>query len=596
MEDTITTADMPAEQTENQPSFADLGLSDETLEAVRQKGFTHPTPIQAACIPLLLKNKQDVIGQAQTGTGKTATFGLPILEIVDPDEREVQALILAPTRELAVQDAEEIESLRGTRRIHVCAIYGGASMVNQFKELKAGVQVVVGTPGRVLDHLRRGTLRLDHLKFMVLDEADEMLDMGFIDDIEEVFKQTPEDKRTLCFSATMPRPIMKLAETFMKDPQVVHVQQEEVTPTLTDQIYYEVRQGDKFEALTRVIDITPDFYGIVFCRTKIECDELGRRLQDRGYDAEALHGDLSQPARETILRKMKEHKISIIVATDVAARGIDISDLTHVINYELPEAPEEYIHRIGRTGRAGKKGTAISFVTPREFRKLHFIQRIAKSEIRKEAIPDAYQVVQAKRQRIIEQMTALLADGDRNAALYHDIALQMLDGQDPAQVVASLLAFTYKDALDERKYQNIEPITYGKHERRTKREMEQEAQMHDGYTRLFVARGKADGLDKDTLTEYLREQVHAQQEDFRDVDLEDTFSFVTVTSGVADRILKTFATTDPNDRPVITRAREESASRRSRKRERKWTRDEGPARLRRPRKGKSNADHSHRFR
>ena len=556
-------------------SFADLGLSEETLKAIEQKGFTTPTPIQAACIPLLLKNKVDVIGQAKTGTGKTATFGLPILEIVDSNEPVVQALILAPTRELAVQDAEEINSLKGERHIHVAAIYGGASYSLQFRELRGGCQVVVGTPGRVLDHLKRGTLNLSNLKFMVLDEADEMLDMGFIDDIEEVLKQTPDEKRTLCFSATMPKPIMKLAETFMKEPQVVKVDMgDKATPALTDQIYYEVREVDKFEALTRIIDINDAFYGIVFCRTKVQCDEVGRKLQDRGYNAEVLHGDLSQPAREAILRKMKEHKISIIVATDVAARGIDIQDLTHVINYTLPEAPEEYIHRIGRTGRAGKSGTAISFVTPREFRKLHFIQRVAKSEIRKEQIPDSYQVVTAKKQRIIEQLTTLLNDAGLETSAYQDIAHAMLDGHDAQQVVSALLAFHYGKALDESQYRSIETITYGKHEKRSKRQEEREAAYDEGFTRLFVARGTGDGLDRDSLCEYLREQAGATKEDFRAVDVQNSFSFVSVSTPVAEKILHIFGSTEGNARPVVTKAREESASPRSHKRERRWRRDD----------------------
>ena len=343
-------------------SFADLGLSAQTIAAIASKGFEEPTKIQAACIPLLLKDQVDVIGQAQTGTGKTAAYSLPILEIVDPSLYQVQALILAPTRELAVQTAEEISSLRGDRRLEIAAVYGGASMELQLRTLRRGTHVVVGTPGRILDHLRRGSLNLEHLKFVVLDEADEMLDMGFIDDIEEVLKQTPEEKRMLCFSATMPAPIQRLAERFMHEPQMVKIQQDTNTSDLTDQIYIEVRESDKLEALTRIIDMEESFYGIVFCRTKVQCDEIGRKLMDRGYDAEPLHGDLSQKQRELILHKMRERSISIIVATDVAARGIDISDLTHVINFSLPEDPDAYIHRVGRTGRAGKTGVAITFV------------------------------------------------------------------------------------------------------------------------------------------------------------------------------------------------------------------------------------------
>ncbi|MFA5699110.1 MAG: DEAD/DEAH box helicase, partial [Sphaerochaeta sp.] len=282
-------------------TFADLGVSLQTIEAIASKGFTHPTPIQAACIPLLLKDHVDVIGQAQTGTGKTAAFGLPILEIVEEQTTAVQALILAPTRELAIQNAEEIASLKGERTLEIAAVYGGAAIVHQLRQLKKGVHVVVGTPGRILDHLRRGSLVLNHLKFLVLDEADEMLDMGFIEDIEAIMAQAPEDKRTLCFSATMPDPIRRLAERYMKNPEIVRVADETLTTDLTEQLFVEVRESDKFEALTRFIDIEEHFYGIIFCRTKLQCDEVGQKLVERGYNAEALHGDLSQKQRESIL-------------------------------------------------------------------------------------------------------------------------------------------------------------------------------------------------------------------------------------------------------------------------------------------------------
>ena len=346
--------------------FRELGLGEESLKALEEKGFEEPTEIQRRAIPLLLKKGTEIVGQAQTGTGKTAAFALPILETVNQNEEKVQALILVPTRELASQVSEEINSLRGKRRIDIAAIYGGASMTQQLKKLKRGVEIVVGTPGRILDHIRRGSLDLSSLEFLVLDEADEMLDMGFIDDIEAVLRAVPEEKRMLLFSATMPPAIMKLAEGFMKNPEIIRTQKKDTAALSTDQIYYEVREADKLEALTRIIDREADFYGVVFCRTKLQCDEIGQKLHDRGYDAAALHGDLSQREREQILRKMKEHQISILVATDVAARGLDIQDLTHVINYTLPQDPEIYIHRVGRTGRAGKNGTAITFITPSE--------------------------------------------------------------------------------------------------------------------------------------------------------------------------------------------------------------------------------------
>ncbi|MGD1822864.1 MAG: DEAD/DEAH box helicase, partial [Pleomorphochaeta sp.] len=509
--------------------FKELGLSEKTLTALEKKGFEEPTKIQEECIPLLLQDNIDVIGQAQTGTGKTAAFGLPILEIVDPSIRAVQALILTPTRELAIQVADEITSFRGSRDIEVASIYGGASIDTQLRKLRRGVQVVVGTPGRLQDHLKRRSLKLHELKFVVLDEADEMLDMGFIEDIENILAQTPEEKRMLCFSATMPKPIMNLASKFMDDPTIVRVKNKDLTSNLTDQIYFEVRESDKLEALCRIIDMEEAFYGIVFCRTKVQCDDIGRKLSDRGYDAEALHGDLSQKQREQILHKMKKHKLSIIVATDVAARGIDINDLTHVINYSIPQAPEAYIHRIGRTGRAGKMGTAITFITPSEFRKFKFIQRAAKTDIRKESVPAAREVISVRRDRIESELLSLLTNNVENDQ-FLPLARELLNSRDSEQVLASVLNHFYKDALDESKYKDLTPT------RRSRRNgMSSNFSDNDnGYVRLFIARGRKDGLDKRELISYLAGKAKASNEDIQDVTVRDEFSFVSAPAAVAE--------------------------------------------------------------
>ncbi|NMA85683.1 MAG: DEAD/DEAH box helicase, partial [Epulopiscium sp.] len=468
----------------NTPTFADLGLSAQTIQAIENKGFIHPTGIQATCIPLLLKDRVDVIGQAQTGTGKTAAFGLPILELVEEQLNAVQALILAPTRELALQSAEEILSLKGGRNLEIAAVYGGAAIVNQLRQLKKGVHVVVGTPGRILDHLRRGSLVLDQLKFLVLDEADEMLDMGFLEEIEAIMVRTPKEKRTLCFSATMPDPIRRLAERYMDKPQVVRIADETLTTDLTRQLFVEVRESDKFEALTRFIDIEEKFYGIVFCRTKLQCDEVGQKLIARGYHAEALHGDLSQKQRESILNRMRTRQLAIIVATDVAARGIDISALTHVINYNLPEDPEAYVHRIGRTGRAGKQGVAITFVAQREFKRLQFIRRTIQSDIQRTAIPPIEAIIATKRKQIVERLKNLEEPNDS----FLNLALEVAGSKLPETVLASVLANLYKEILDPTRYRTIEEL--GKPPR-------------NEYTRLFIARGRRDGLDKRNLVDYL---------------------------------------------------------------------------------------------
>ena len=338
--------------------FKALGLSDDILTAIAKKGFETPSAIQSLTIPHLLTTDKDIIAQAQTGTGKTAAFGLPIIQMLTSRRNIPQAIVLVPTRELALQVTQELISFN-THDLSIAPIYGGASMTEQLRRLKKGIDIVVGTPGRILDHIRRGTLDLSAIAYLVLDEADEMLNMGFIEDIEEIMHAMTGPKRVLLFSATMPDRIAALARNYMHDPDLLKVESQHVTTDLTNQIYFEVREGDKFDALTRIIDVEPEFYGIVFSRTRTGADEIVAKLLERGYAAEVLHGDISQTQREKILGKFKKKQVNILVATDVAARGIDVSNLTHVINYSLPQDSDSYVHRIGRTGRAGNQGTVL---------------------------------------------------------------------------------------------------------------------------------------------------------------------------------------------------------------------------------------------
>ncbi len=557
----------------NLPHFAELGLSPLTLAALEMKGFEEPTEIQKAAIPLLLKERKDVIGQAQTGTGKTAAFALPILEEVDVKLFKPQALILTPTRELAIQVAEEIASLKGPRKLEIAPIYGGASIEQQLRKLKRGVQIVVGTPGRIMDHLERKSLDLSALQFTVLDEADEMLDMGFIEDIETILAQTPDDKRMLLFSATMPKPILSLAERFMKeDYEIVKIAKKTEDTPLTDQIYFEVREGDKLETLSRIIDMEPDFYGVVFCRTKIQCDEIGKKLCDRGYDAEALHGDLSQKQRELILNKMRNHQTSILVATDVAARGIDIQDLTHVINFSIPQDPEVYIHRIGRTGRAGKEGTAITFITPSEARKFSFIKKASKSEIRRESVPNPQQVIDAKRSHLLQEIEASLStDADPE---FNSIATSLLEGAEAEAIIAKLLTHFYKGKLDITQYKEIYQKSDRLRERQDRREDRKERRDNrerydkvkpididdQGFTRLFIARGRNDGLTKRKLANIIIDQAGVHDEDLQNITVMEEFSFVNAPFRIAEHILKTFSDRNDEGKPLITKARPEGGS------------------------------------
>ncbi|MCK9190833.1 MAG: DEAD/DEAH box helicase [Sphaerochaetaceae bacterium] len=537
--------------------FEELGLSDVTLTALAKKGFEIPSEIQKQCIPLLLKEKADVIGQAQTGTGKTAAFGLPIMEVMDASSGTTQAIILEPTRELAIQVAEEIESFAGTRRIDVAAIYGGASMDLQLRKLRRGVQIVVGTPGRVMDHLKRGSLKLMNLKVAVLDEADEMLDMGFIDDIENILSQTPDDKRMLCFSATMPKQIMNLTSKFMKDPTIIKIKNKDMTSDLTDQFYFELRENEKLDALCRLIDMQEDFYSIIFCKTKIQCDEVGRKLQERGYKAEPLHGDLSQKQREQILNKMKRRIINIVVATDVAARGIDINDLTHVINLSLPQQPESYIHRIGRTGRAGKKGTAITFVTRNEQRKLQYIERIAKTKIQRGEIPTVNDIIAIKKSRIEKELLGLVETPVANNP-FDTMAAELLEKGDHAEILATVLDHLYKNQLDARKYRTIGG---GSSRRERDGDGRGPAPRDDGNVRLFIARGRKDGLGPRELVDYLKQSVGADDREIDDVTVRDEFSFVTAPEELAEKIMVTInATGKEGAAPIVCRAKSDKGS------------------------------------
>ena len=536
-------------------SFRVLGLSDKTLEALSEKGFSEPTDIQRECIPLLLENKLDVIGQARTGTGKTAAFALPILETIDEKDKSTQALILAPTRELAMQVASEIDSLKGKREISVDAIYGGTSYENQFKKLKKGLQIVVGTPGRIQDHLDRGTLDISKISFAVLDEADEMLDMGFVEDIEKILANSPKDKRMLLFSATMPDPILRLAENFMRDYTVVRIKKQESEEVLTEQYYYDLRESDKMEALCRIIDYSDDFYGIVFCKTKVQCEEIGRKLSERGYNAEALHGDLSQKQREIILQNLRDHKIKILVATDVAARGIDVQELTHVINFTIPQDPEVYIHRIGRTGRAGKKGTAITFVTPSEARKFGFIKRISRMSIEKATLPSSNDIILKKKERILDKVRASFKE---QAIEYEEIAAKLLEEEDSFVIVKALLKLLYKNELDKSQYHTIRSLE--KPQDKKKKAKDDKAIDDCGTTRLFIAMGRKDGLTKRLLANMLIERCRVRDEDIQNIEVMDEFSFINVPSMYADLIINAFKTRGEKGKPLIVKAKAEKES------------------------------------
>jgi len=388
--------------------FAELGLSPESLKAVDKMGWEEASPIQSATIPPVLAGR-DVVGQSSTGSGKTAAFALPAIEKTDPHLRAAQVLILCPTRELAVQVAEEVGKLAMFKRgIHAVPIYGGQSYERQFRALAAGAQIIIGTPGRVMDHMERGTLKLDKLRVAILDEADRMLDMGFRDDIDRILSASPKERQTLFFSATMPHEIQRLIKNHSRDPEWIKIESVAQNAPQVDQVYYEVERRSKIEVLTRLIDLNDFRYGIIFCSTKIMVDELDEHLHSRGYATDRLHGDITQAQRTRVMEKFRRRGFEFLVATDVAARGLDVDDLEVVFNYDLPNDGEDYTHRIGRTGRAGKSGRAITFVAGRELYKLQSMVRFAKLKIRRENVPSLDQVEEARENVFFEKLRSTL--------------------------------------------------------------------------------------------------------------------------------------------------------------------------------------------
>lgn len=427
--------------------FQELDLQQEMLRAVEDMGFTQMTPIQEKIIPLAMGGG-DLIGQAQTGTGKTAAFGIPMLTKLEVQGPCAQAVVLAPTRELALQVSEEINRLAKYMKLRAVAIYGGESIGKQIQELKRRPQILVATPGRLMDHMRRETISLDETRIVVLDEADEMLSMGFIEDIEEILSCVPDERQTLLFSATMPPRIREVAGKFMKEPKMVAVKAKTMTVDTIDQKYLEIKEKDKFDILCNLLDTHDPELAIIFGRTKRRVDELTEALSIRGYDVEGIHGDMKQERREKVLRKFKRGAIRVLVATDVAARGLDISGVSHVFNFDLPQDPESYVHRIGRTGRAGKKGISFTFVTPRENDYLDLIEQTTKCRMQRYSKPTLEMARKARYRQAADRLLAFIEE-ERGMEL-RETAEQLIAEHDPVAVVASALKMLTKEVSTER--------------------------------------------------------------------------------------------------------------------------------------------------
>ena len=514
------------EDTADEITFEDLGLDEYALRAVAKKGFVTPSPIQVLAIPRLLNGDANLIARARTGTGKTAAFGLPIIQNIHTKAENVQALILEPTRELAMQTCEEMKSFTGNKYPRTTVLYGGAPYAAQIRELKAGCEIVVGTPGRIKDHLEKKTLDLSKIKYFILDEGDEMLDMGFIDDIREIFEKSNTDARILLFSATMPAPILKIAADFMGEYDLIEEENVVDEALLIDQKYWFVKESEKTEALVRLIDSSPDFYGLVFTMTKMDADRVTRELDLRGYEAAALHGDIMQNQREKVLERFRLKKTRILVATDVAARGIDITGLSHVVNYSLPFDTATYVHRIGRTGRAGTTGIAVTFVRPEERRKLgYFIknaEKATKKKLVEEKVPTVNEVLTLKETRVMNELKEKL-DKNTPTEKFTTLAEEICKDQDPKVVVASLLSIMYGEKLSPKHYGKITTKDLGP---------------RGDQTRIFVSLGKKDGYRARELAEFFSNLLHIPGRMVDDIDVAQEFSLVSLPAAAAKKAIE----------------------------------------------------------
>ena len=543
-------------------SFADLGLDEVTLEAVAKKGFKVPSSIQIQTIPRLLSGDANIIAKARTGTGKTAAFGLPLVQQLRGAADHVRAIILEPTRELALQTASEMASFAAGRYPRTAVVYGGASMTDQMKDLRRGTEIVVGTPGRVQDLIDRGVLDIGQVDYFILDEGDEMLDMGFIEDIEDIFECANPDARVLLFSATVPKEILDIAEEFMGDFEIIEEEGyvEEALPI--NQKYWVVREGEKVEALVRLIDISEGFYGLVFVQRKTDADVVAKALDERGYQVAALHGDIAQAQREKILARFRAKKTRVLVATDVAARGIDIEGLTHVVNYELPFDAATYIHRIGRTGRAGAAGAAVTFVRPEEVRRkmrylIGAVRKSAKGDIVQEAVPSVEEVIEVKKARLFDDIKRKLAlAGDqadgvpavrRADPIFDKLAQELCSGQDAQQVVASLLSVSYGKEVSKSRYGRVgtypqqrerEQSRGNWRDRPSRRGGRGETFVREGQLRLYVQMGWDDGYNPRKIADFFHDLLGVPGRKVDAIDMADRFCLLSLPADDARRALE----------------------------------------------------------
>lgn len=532
-------------------TFQELGIREDLLRAITELGYEKPMPIQEKVIPHLLNEDSDVVGLAQTGTGKTAAFGLPTLQRIDMDSKATQAIILDPTRELCLQTCNDLNDYaKYIAKLNILPVYGGSNIEVQIRAIKRGVQVIVATPGRLLDLIKRGVVKLEQVNTVILDEADEMLNMGFVDDINEILSHVPEERKMLLFSATMPPEIAAIAKNYMHNPQEFVVGTKNESSANVKHIYYMVRASDKYLALKRIVDYLPRVYGIIFCRTRAMTQEVANHLIEDGYDADALHGDLSQAQRDAVMKKFRERNLQLLVATDVAARGLDVNDLTHIISYSLPDDNDIYNHRSGRTGRAGKTGVSIAIIHSRERSKLHAIEKHIGKEFERHEVPKPKEIIEKQLFNLANRLECVEVQ-EEDIAEYLSPILKKLSWLSTEELLKRVLSLEFNRLLEYYRGAPVldyvpekakrEKIKYDKN--RSKSEKDTRT-AEKGYERVFINAGKADGFFAPNLIQLINEHTHGERINLGRIDLLTNYSLFDVKAGEASHIVKALKNAD----------------------------------------------------
>jgi len=524
--------------------FEQLGLGGDVLRAIGELGFEKPTPIQQESIPVLLSGDKDFVGLAQTGTGKTAAFGLPLCELIDFNSRDTQALVLAPTRELCVQITRDLASFSKYKgSANIVPVYGGASMETQIRQIKKGAQIIAATPGRLIDLLTRKAVKLNAIRFLVLDEADEMLNMGFQEDIDEILSHTPATKKVWLFSATMPSEVRRIASNYMFDPFELTMGKKDSIAENIEHQYYVVHERDRYAALKRIVDATPNIFGIVFCRTKWETQDIAEKLIKDGYNADSLHGDLTQPQRDKVMGRYRNRTLQLLIATDVAARGIDVSDVTHVIHYNLPDEIGNYTHRSGRTARAGKSGVSLAIVNVREVGRIRQIEQKINSNFHLQRVPTAVEVCEQQLLKLMKKIHSVQVN-EAGIAKYLPVVFEELKDLSREELIKRITSLEFNRFLDY--YRNAPDLNvdFAHHGR------QQRGEGYRGGTRIFINLGTMDGFDKGSMFKYIVEKTGIPRNDIGKIDMKGVYTWFDVTSQSAQQVLEEFKGEVYNERKV----------------------------------------------